>query len=325
MKYGIEFRHLHYFACVAEELHFSRAADKLGMAQAPLSQQIRQLEDRLGTKLFRRTTRRVKLTPAGEIFLRHAQEILGGIDRAVTHTRSISGDDSGTISVSGVHVALSHVLPPVISEFRKRYPAMTVDVQVLGTAQQLELLQSSKVQVAFIRPTNPAGFLKTEHILQEGFVAVLPRDHRLAQKEDLTVKDFAGEPIITYAPTVGASYYHAIMGALRRVGVYPVIVQEVSHTLAIGTLVAAGVGIAIAPSWLAHNPSPFLVYRRLDDIPAEVELLVAWHAEEKSKIVLDFVETTRRVAAMKEVRTAIKWPSISVPPAQLETIGGQPE
>ncbi len=297
MKYGIEFRHLHYFACVAEELHFSRAADKLGMAQAPLSQQIRQLEDRLGTKLFRRTTRRVKLTPAGEIFLRHAQEILGGIDRAVTHTRSISGDDSGTISVSGVHVALSHVLPLVISDFRKRYPAMTVDVQVLGTAQQLELLQNSKVQVAFIRPTNPAGFLKTEHILKEGFVAVLPKDHRLTGKNDLTVKDFAGEPIITYAPTVGASYYHAIMDALRRAGVYPVIVQEVSHTLAIATLVAAGVGIAIAPSWLAHNPSPYLVYRPLEDIPAEVELLVAWQAEEKSRIVLDFVETTRRVMA----------------------------
>ncbi len=296
MKYGIEFRHLHYFACVAEELHFSRAADKLGMAQAPLSQQIRQLEERLGTPLFRRTTRHVELTPAGEIFLRHAQEILGGIDRAVTHTRSISGENSGTISVCGVHVALSHVMPPVIADFRKRYPAMTVDVQVLGTAQQLELLQSNKVQVAFIRPTNPAGFLKTEHILQEGFVAALPRDHRLAQKDDLTVKDFAGEPLITYAPLVGASYYHAIMDALRRAGVYPVIVQEVTHTLAIGTLVAAGVGVAIAPSWLAHNPSPYVVYRPLEDIPAEVELLVAWHAEEKSKIVLDFIETTRRIS-----------------------------
>ncbi|WP_440408212.1 LysR family transcriptional regulator [Neorhizobium petrolearium] len=300
MKYGIEFRHLHYFVCVAEELHFSRAADKLGMAQAPLSQQIRQLEERLGTPLFHRTTRRVKLTPAGEIFLRHAQEILGGIDRAVTHTRSISGEDSGTICVSGVHLALSHVMPPVIADFRKLYPAMTVDVQILGTAQQLELLQSNKVQVAFIRPTNPAGFLKTEHILQEGFVAVLPKDHRLAQKNDLTVKDFAGEPLITYAPLVGASYYHAIMDALRRAGVYPVIVQEVSHTLAIGTLVAAGVGVAIAPSWLAHNPSPYVVYRRLNDIPAEVELLIAWHAEEKSKTVIDFIEITRQIAAKKE-------------------------
>ncbi|KJF67521.1 MULTISPECIES: LysR family transcriptional regulator [Rhizobium] len=294
MKYGIEFRHLHYFVCVAEELHFSRAADKLGMAQAPLSQQIRQLEERIGTRLFLRTTRSVKLTPAGEIFLRHAMEILGGIDRAVTHTRSISGDDGGKIYVSGVHVALSHVLPGVIAEFHKKYPNIQVDVQLLGTASQLEMLQSGKVQVAFIRPTNPAGFLKTEHLLKEGFVAVLPKHHRLADQQDVGVKDFAGEPIIIYAPTVGASYHHVIMDAFRRAGIYPMVVQEVSHTLAIATLVAAGVGIAIAPSWLSHNLSPHLVYRPLTEIPDEVELVVGWQANEESKAVLDFVEFARR-------------------------------
>lgn len=294
MKYGIEFRHLHYFACVAEELHFSRAADKLGMAQAPLSQQIRQLEERIGTRLLLRTTRSVKLTPAGEIFLRHAVEILGGIDRAVTHTRSISGEDSGKIYVSGVHVALSHVVPRIIAEFRKKYPAMQVDVQLLGTANQLEMLQSGKVQVVFIRPTNPAGFLKTDHLLKEGFVAVLPTHHRLAGKEALCVKDFAGEPVITYAPTVGASYYHVIMDAFRRAAIYPMVVQEVSHTLAIATLVAAGVGIAIAPSWLMHNHNPHLVYRPLPEIPEEVELVVGWQANEKSKPVLDFVEFARQ-------------------------------
>ncbi|KAA3515550.1 MULTISPECIES: LysR family transcriptional regulator [Agrobacterium] len=293
MKYGIEFRHLHYFTCVAEELHFSRAADKLGMAQAPLSQQIRQLEDRIGTRLLIRTTRSVKLTPAGEIFLRHALEILGGIDRAVTHTRSISGDNSGKIYVSGVHVALSHVLPGVIAEFHKKYPAVQVDVQLLGTASQLELLQSGKVQVAFIRQTNGAGFMKTEHLFKEGFVAVLPKHHRLADQRHVSVKDFAGEPIITYAPTIGASYHHVIMDAFRRAGIYPMVVQEVSHTLAIATLVAAGVGIAIAPSWLAHNLSPHLVYRPLAEIPDEVELVVGWQVNEKSKVVLDFVEFAR--------------------------------
>lgn len=294
MKYGIEFRHLHYFACVAEELHFSRAADKLGMAQAPLSQQIRQLEERIGARLLLRTTRSVKLTTAGEIFLRHAMEILGGIDRAVTHTRSISGDDRGKICVSGVHVALSHVLPGVIAEFRKTYPNIQVDVQLLGTASQLELVQNGTVQVAFIRPTNPVGFLKTEHLLREGFVAVLPKNHRLAGKETITVKDFAGEPIITYAPTVGASYHHVIMDAFRLAGIYPMVVQEVSHTLAIATLVAAGVGIAVAPSWLSHNLSPHLVYRPLTEIPDEVELVVGWQANETSKAVLDFVEFARR-------------------------------
>jgi DNA-binding transcriptional LysR family regulator len=156
------------------------------------------------------------------------------------------------------------------------------------------MLQSGKVQVAFIRPTNPAGFLKTEHLLKEGFVAVLPKHHRLADQQDVGVKDFAGEPIIIYAPTVGASYHHVIMDAFRRAGIYPMVVQEVSHTLAIATLVAAGVGIAIAPSWLSHNLSPHLVYRPLTEIPDEVELVVGWQANEESKAVLDFVEFARR-------------------------------
>jgi DNA-binding transcriptional LysR family regulator len=133
-------------------------------------------------------------------------------------------------------------------------------------------------------------------VLKEGFVAVVPTEHPLAQKANISIKDFAGEPIITYAPTVGASYYHAIMDALRRAGVYPVITQEVSHTLAIGTLVAAGVGIAIAPSWLAYNPSPYVVYKPLPEIPEEVELLVAWHAEEQSKVILDFLDIVRASA-----------------------------
>lgn len=295
MKYGIEFRHLHYFAVVAEELHFSRAADRLGMAQAPLSQQIRQLEERLGIKLFHRTTRRVTLTPAGEIFLRHAFEILGGVDRAVTHARSISGEDSGTISVSGVHIALSHVLPSIIAEFRSRYPAVTVDVQPMGTAEQLKMIQAGKVQVAFIRPTSAAGFMKMEHLLKEGFVAVLPVGHPLAQKADLSIRDFAGEPIIAYAPTVGASYHHLVMAAFRRAGVYPMIVQEVSHTLAIATLVGAGIGIAIAPSWLQHSTNPYLVFRSLDEIPQEVELLIAWQAGESSRLVLDFIDISIKI------------------------------
>lgn len=301
MKYGIEFRHLAYFVCVAEELHFSRAADRLGMAQAPLSQQIKQLEDRLGTKLFQRTTRRVKLTPAGEIFLQHALEILGGIDRAVTQTRSTGDENSGSIVVSGVHIAMSHVIPPIIATFRKKYPRVTVDVLPVGTADQLELLLSGEVHVSFTRLTNPTRSIRMEHLLTEGLVAVLPKEHRLAHKPDLNIKDFAGEPIIAYAPTVGASYNRVVMDAFRRAKLYPMIVQEVSHTLSISTLVAAGIGLGIAPSWVRHTVSPYLSYRSLEELPAAVDLVVAWRSEELSQIVLDFVETARSIAP------TVKW------------------
>ncbi|TKT78350.1 LysR substrate-binding domain-containing protein [Aquamicrobium sp. LC103] len=295
MKHGIELRHIAYFACLAEELHFGRAAERLGIAQAPLSQQIKQLEGRLGTKLFHRTTRRVRLTSAGETFLWHAQEVLNNVDRAVSHTRAISGEQTGRIVVGGVHIAMSHFLPPIIAAFRRSYPAVIVDVMPLGTAEQLRTLESGKINIAFIRPTSETGFMQMEVLANEGFVAVLPRSHPLAAKADLSLRDFAGESMVAYAPILGASYNSVVMEALRAAGVHPMIVQEGLHTLSVTTLVAAGVGIAVVPSWVQHMVSPYLVYRPLVELPKTVELAVAWPAGETSAVVLDFISTSRRV------------------------------
>lgn len=295
MKYGIEFRHLTYFACVAKELHFSRAADLLGMAQAPLSQQIQQLEDRLGVKLFHRTTRRVKLTPAGEIFLEHAQKLLGDLEKAVTTTRSLSDEAIGTIVISGVHIALSHAMPPVIAAFKEKYPRVKVDVVTNGTGDQLDLLHSGDVHAAFMRPINPVTSIKTAHLATEGLVAVLPANHRLTIKDELTIKDFAGESLITYAPTLGASYNRVVTAAFRRAKVYPTVQQEVSHSLAVSTLVGAHQGIGIAPSWVQYNVSPYVTCRPIKELASAVDLVIAWRADQSQKMVLEFVETAREV------------------------------
>lgn len=296
MKNSIELRHLAYFKCLAEELHFGRAAERLGIAQAPLSQQIRQLEDRLGTQLFHRTTRRVTLTAAGDTFLNHAKDILNEVDRAVAHTRSISGEQTGTIVVGGVHIALSHYLPAIIAEFRRSYPAVIVNVVHLGTGEQIRTLESGTINVAFIRPTSIAGFMQTETIAHEGYVAALPRAHPLATKPEIGLADFAGEPMVAYAPTLGASYYNRVMDALADIGIRPRIVQSEMHTLSVITLVASGIGVAIVPSWVRTISSPYVVYRPLDELSPDVELAIAWPRGETSPIVQDFVETSRRVA-----------------------------
>ncbi|WP_342235357.1 LysR substrate-binding domain-containing protein [Inquilinus sp. OTU3971] len=299
MNRGIELRHLTYFACLAEELHFGRAADRLGMAQAPLSQQIRQLEERMGVRLFDRTTRRVKLTAAGEILLRHARDVLSGLDRAISHTRAISGEHVGHLVVGGVHLALSQFLPAIIRAFRQDYPAVSVDVVPLTTAEQLKTLDTGGINVAFIRPTTAAGFMQMERLSSEGFVAVLPRTHPLAAKPDLSLRDFSGQPFIGYAPILGASYSNLVLEAFRQAGVRPMVVQDASHTLSIVTLAAAGVGLGIVPSWVAHMPLPELAYRPLDDLPQAVELAIAWPAGETSPAVLDFVRISRLVAAQR--------------------------
>ncbi len=297
MNTGIDLRQLRYFVCLADELHFGRAAERLGMAQAPLSQQIKLLESRLGVQLFQRTTRRTRLTSAGDTLLRHARDLLDGLDRAVAHTRAMAGETTGRIVVAGVHIALSHVLPAILAEFRQSWPAVIVDVVPLGTGEQLRTLETGEINIAFIRPTEQAGFMQMEVLASEGFLAVLPKGHRLCAKPALALRDFAGEWLVGYAPILGAYYANIVSTELQRAGVSPRVIQECTTTTAIATQVASGLGVAILPSWIANIHSPFLEYRPVTDLQGTIDLAVAWPTGETSPLVLDFIATARRVCA----------------------------
>ncbi|MCJ8138937.1 LysR substrate-binding domain-containing protein [Falsirhodobacter halotolerans] len=292
---GFDLRQLRYFVCLAEELHFGRAAERLGMAQAPLSQQIRQMEERLGVQLFHRTTRRTRLTSAGETLLRHAQGLLDGAERAVAHTRAMANETSGRINVAGVAVALSHVLPPILAEFRKAHPGVIVDVAPLSTSNQLRTLEKGDINVAFIRPTERAAFLQTETLMREGFVAVLPKGHRLCARDHVTVADFNGESLIGYAPILGANYASIMTGAMRRAGLHYRVVQECTHTSAVVAQVASGLGVALVPSWIGRLGMPYVDFRPVSDLPQVIDLVVAWPSGETSPLVHDFIAITKRL------------------------------
>ncbi|WP_045392544.1 LysR substrate-binding domain-containing protein [Falsirhodobacter sp. alg1] len=296
MKAPFDLRQLRYFVCLAEELHFGRAAERLGMAQAPLSMQIRQMEQQLGVVLFHRTTRRTRLTSAGETLLRHARTLLDGADRAAAHTRAMSDQAGGRLRVAGVSVALSHVLPPILREFRRIRPAVIVQVSPLNTSGQLKVLEAGDIDVAFIRPTERAAFMQTEYLMSEGFVAALPKGHPLAKKSALEVTDFEGESLIGYAPVLGANYAVIMTNTLRRAGLHYRIIHEGTHSAAIATHVASGLGVAIMPSWIAYQKSPYLEYRPILDLPNCIDLVVAWPMGEISPVTLDFVAITKRLA-----------------------------
>lgn len=297
MNEGIDLRRLRYFVCLADELHFGRAAERLGIAQAPLSQQIKLLEERLGVTLFHRTTRRTQLTSAGDTLLRHARDLLEGVDRAVAHTRATAGESSGRIMIGGTHVAMSHVIPRVLAEFRKIRPAVIAEVVPKGTAEQLRMLASGEINVAFIRPTDRAAFMQMETLTSEGFVAVLPKDHPLTEKPQLALADFAGEWLVGYAPVLGAYYSNIVLSELHRAGVNPRVVMQCTHTMAILTQVASGLGVAIVPAWISTVQSPLVEFRPVPELPKAVDLAVAWPSRESSLEVLEFVATARRVCA----------------------------
>lgn len=296
MNTGIDLRQLRYFVCLADELHFGRAAERLGIQQAPLSQQIKLLEERLGVTLFHRTTRRTRLSSAGETLLRHARELLDGVDRAVAHTRAMAGESTGRIVVAGIQVALTHLLPPILAEFRRKWPAVIVDVVPLGTGEQLGRLEDGDINIAFIRPTEQAAFMQMETLASEGFVAALPKGHRLAAKESLALEDFAGEFMVGYAAILGANYSGIVMGAMHRAGIHPRVVQECTHTMTVATQVASGLGVAIMPSWITHIRSPYLDFRPMPELTHALDLTIAWPSGETSAVVLDFIETARSVS-----------------------------
>lgn len=293
---GFDLRQLRYFVCLADELHFGRAAERLGMAQAPLSQQIRQMEERLGVMLFHRTTRRTRLTSAGETLLRHARTLLDGVDRAVAHTRAMADDSTGRITVAGVNMAITHILPPIMAEFRRMRPAVIVDVVPLGTSAQLRALDTGAINVAFIRSTERTAFMQVERLMSEGFIAALPKGHRLTAKSELSLSDFEGESLIGYAPILGANYAAIMMAELRRAGLHLRVVQECTHTVAVAAQVASGLGVGIMPSWISNIQSPYIEYRPVHELPRSVDIVVAWPSSESSPAVLDFIAAARRLA-----------------------------
>jgi DNA-binding transcriptional LysR family regulator len=238
MNTGIGLRQLRYFVCLADELHFGRAAERLGIAQAPLSQKIKQMEERLGVVLFHRTTRRTRLTSAGETLLHHARDILDWMDRAQAHWRAMAGEITGRIAVAGISVTQSQVLPPILTEFRRQRPAVIVDVVPLGTGEQLKTLEAGGINIAFIRPTEQAAIMQMETLMREGFVAALPIGHPPAARPELTLRDFAGEWLIGYAPILGASYSLTVTAALQRVGQSGRVVQQCTHTVSVAARIA---------------------------------------------------------------------------------------
>lgn len=290
--FSIEVRHLRYFMRVAQELHFGRAAEMLGVSQAPLSQQIRQLEERLGVRLFDRTTRSVTLTPAGRVLFEKAQRILGVLEEGIRETQAAGGLTSGRLRIAAVYVGLYTFMSNAMREFSQRNPSVQIDMQIHTTEEQLSLLKERKIDVAFVRPPRTTSGIAYREIYREGFVAVLPAESPLAAKDTLEVEDLREENFVTYSSIVGVSYQDVVLRHCRKAGFNPKIVQEVSHTMTVVAMASAGIGVGIVPAWVVMTPLENVVYRHLPKLPRAVSLVVAWRDDSMNPFVRDFVRCT---------------------------------
>lgn len=299
---GVEIRHLRYFMRVAQELHFGRAAEILGVSQAPLSQQIRQLEERIGVRLFDRTTRTVTLTPAGRALFEKSGEALLSFQDAIDEARTVGGLKAGRLRIGAMSSAIYSVLPSALHALSDQAPAVQFDMSFHTTEEQLPLLAERKIDVAFIRPPRSMSGLQTLEVHREGFAAVLPSSSPLAARKALRVEDLRDENFIGFSDIRGISYQEIVFQHCRAAGFSPNIVQRVSHTKAVVVLVAAGLGVGVVPRWVEHEPMEGLVVRPLDELPEAISLVAAWRADGFNPFVELFVQCLKDVVRSKAAK-----------------------
>jgi DNA-binding transcriptional LysR family regulator len=296
----MELRHLRYFIAVAEEGHITRAAERLGMQQPPLSQQIRALERELGVQLLRRKPRGVELTEAGRVLLEDARAILAHVGHAFATTQRTARGEQGRIAVGFTSSAPFHpFVPRVIRAFRDAFPLIALTLEESGTTELIEDLRNQRVDAAFIRTpvADPMG-LTVNPLLEETMLVALPSTHLLAQGSvALPLTALAGETFVVYRRRSGPGLYDAIFAACHAAGFSPVVGQEAPRIVSTLNLVAAGLGIAIVPASLQRMQMDGVVYRRLAGAGQPcAPLLLATRRTDTGAVVRQFLDLVKRTA-----------------------------
>jgi DNA-binding transcriptional LysR family regulator len=293
MNGEIELRHLRYFLAVADTLHFSQAAARLGIAQPPLSQQIKRLEQLVGHALFDRTTRGVKLTLAGQLLADRARSTMEKVQDDLEQVRRLGRGEEGTLTVGFSGSVMFTELPSAIEIYRRSYPKVELRLRELWTQAQIRALLDGTLDLAFMRDADPTEGIQTGTVLREPFVAVLPQAHPLAKKRSLRVGDLRKEPFIFFARRMGPLAFDRTMACCEQAGFRPNIVQEAPQWPTLIRLVAAGLGVSLAPACVANVTLPGAVYR---DVHAACRTTVdlGVRAGSQKMLVMNFVQIIRQ-------------------------------
>ena len=298
----MELRHLRYFVAVAEEGHITRAAERLGIQQPPLSHQIRALERDLGVQLFRRLPRGVELTEAGRSFLEDARAALARVDQGVEAARRAARGEQGHLRLAVPPTApFLPFVPQVILAFREAWPLVTVTMEESLRMETIERLQGGQLDIAFLRASiaAPEG-LVVHPLLEEPMVAALPSGHPLAgagRDPALSLRALAGETFIAYARDQGPALYEAMAAACLRAGFSPRLGQEAPRISTALGLVATGFGVTLVPASMRRMALEGVSYRDLEGADgAKAFLSLATRRDDGSATVKQFVALVRRAA-----------------------------
>jgi DNA-binding transcriptional LysR family regulator len=300
---NIELRHLRSFVAVAQELHFSRAAERLHIAQPALSQQILQLEQLLGIRLFQRDHHTVRLTNAGQLFLKDATDILEQVDRSLFRMQQAQNGQIGRLDIGFVHVeiATANIIPDILAIYRQRFPAVEVQLKEMYIQEQLQALKQHQIQVGFAAAFQDlAPEFDTEVLQRVPFVAVVSTQHRFAAQPSVALSSLIEEPFF-FCPRDSDSgiLYDRIT---QMCGSNPRVIQEVSNIHILLGLIAANLGVSLVAASAMELRFPGVVYRPLSDVHHDLafKTVLLWRRDDPTPLLREFLAVAREVFAQRK-------------------------
>jgi len=294
----MDYRALRYFLTVAEELNFRRAAERLHIAQPPLSRRIARLEADVGVQLLVRTKRKVELTAAGKSLVHDAQRVLSLTEQAARRAQRVALGQIGELRIGSVSTADLSVFPTILPAFQRRFPDIHLILKSLTVMEQIQALRALQIDIGFIRLPVADSSLKIDTILREPLVLAIPKGHRLAALRRVPLGELAGERYISLPRHVAPGFYDAMMTIFRKAGFSPNISQEADDFQTHLSLIAMGFGVSVLPGASVHVLTRAdVLFRRLADPVPRVDLGVAYRRDDSSEALQAFVALTREVSA----------------------------
>ncbi len=298
----MEIRHLRYFLAVAEELNFSRAADKLNIAQPPLSQQIKQLESELGVRLIDRDSRPVRLSEAGHYFCEHAQALVQRFDLLKKNTQKLGRAEEGALSIGFVGSATCEVLPSVLRQFRTDYPGVELSLNEMSAREQKTALLERQINVGFLRPAVDDELIMIEPLLEEDVILACPGSHAIAQKTSVALSSLSGEAFVSFPRNPEPSFGAYLRNLCRKAGFEPLVTQETHELNTALSLVAGGIGIAMMPASIRAIERSGVVYVPFKKPVPTTVINVAYRRDDSSPALKAFLAIMRMVLGISAPR-----------------------
>src|SRR5690606_26106339 len=292
----MELRQLSYFVAVAEELHFGRAAMRVCIAQPALSTQVQALERHLGVQLFYRTTRRVELTRAGQVFYERCIRILGDINLSAEMARCADGKGSREIRIGTIYPATIGVLPPFLSKIARKCPDIRMHIASGNTGDIIRSIETGQLNLGFIRPVENIGSLRFFSISHERYLLAVPKDSPLSAMEDVGIEDLRDQKIISFSRSNLSYTERYFAERFEEHDLAGNVAYSCDDTFSLVSLVSAGLGVGFAPEWTRDLPNRNFELKKVRGVDFKIGLGVAWNKEDPTIGRDDIIDIARSLA-----------------------------